>query len=76
MNELVSLFFSPLMTKEKFASESGLTERQLKEMIKEGVIPVVKLSERRVFINVAALTINVLRDEPSTRSLIESKEGK
>ena len=59
---------SPLQTFDKFCEVSGLTKRQLEQRIKDGSIPVHKISERVRIVNVAKLAMTLTNGEQATQS--------
>lgn len=52
----------PVMTQERFAQLSGLTEGQVRGMIEKGHLPSVKIGKPRL-VNVAALSQEALNAE-------------
>lgn len=67
MNSL--LIESPIQTKEKFAESSGQSVRAVEDLVKKGVLPIVKLGERKTFINVAAYANQLLNQNPDKKGL-------
>jgi len=58
----VVLIATPVMTQERFAQLSGLTEGQVRGQIDKGHLPSLKIGRVRV-VNVAALSQNALDKE-------------
>ncbi|MCG8517507.1 MAG: hypothetical protein MI794_05900 [Pseudomonadales bacterium] len=55
---------APVVTKEKFAEQTGLTVGQVRGMIEKGHLPSLKVGNAKVrFVNVAALTQEALSQE-------------
>lgn len=58
----VILIATPVMTQERFAQLSGLTEGQVRGQIEKGHLPSIKIGRVRV-VNVAALSQDALNKE-------------
>ncbi|WP_100638132.1 hypothetical protein [Marinobacter salexigens] len=64
MDEQKQVFMAgiPVMTQERFAQLSGLTEGQVRGMIEKGHLPSIKIGKPRL-VNVAALSQEALEKE-------------
>lgn len=58
----VILIATPVMTQERFAQLTGLTEGQVRGMIEKGHLPSMKIGKPRL-VNVAALSQEALNKE-------------
>jgi hypothetical protein len=58
----IHLISTPVMTQERFAQLSGLTEGQVRGQIEKGHIPSVKIGRVRL-VNIASLTQEALEQE-------------
>ncbi len=50
----------PILTKKKFSDETGISVKTVERLIGSGVLPIIKVSDRITYINVAKLTSDCL----------------
>lgn len=68
----------PIMDKELFAKKSGIDKSGIDRLIKDGVLPEIKLSPRKFVVNIALLThqcLEMAHSDTELRKAIKQSKG-